>query len=352
VSWRETRITRLLGIELPLVGAPMATASTPELAAAVSNAGGLGSLGGAYTPPDRLRADIRRVRELTDRPFAVNLFAWGPVADADAAPLLAELATVYAELGLEAPAAALPFDPPSLLAGQLDVVAAERVPVFSFTFGIPPLDAVRAAGAVVAGTATTADEAAALESAGVDVVVAQGSEAGGHRGTFLHPAAEALVGGLALVPQVVDRVGVPVLAAGGIMDGRGIAAALALGADGVQLGTAFLATPESAASEAHKAALAGTADGGTTVTDAFTGRHARAIRTGLWERLERSGLAALPFPLQGALVTPLARAAAAQGRPELGFFLAGQAAALSRRTGAAELVAALAAETDAAIARL
>ena len=351
MSWRTTRVAALLGIEIPLVQAPMAGgSSTPELVAAVSNAGALGSLGAAYTQPDDLRAEIRRVRELTDRPFAVNLFAWSALdQDADPAPVLAALAPLYAELGIEPPAPRPAFDPVELLDGQLAVVAAERVPVFSFTFGIPPLDEVRAAGSVLAGTATSPEEAAALEAAGVDLVVAQGSEAGGHRGTFLHPAEEALVGTLALLPQIVDRVRVPVLAAGGIMDGRGIAAALALGAEGVQLGTAFLATPESGAAEAHKAALA---QGATAVTRLYTGRHARAVRTELGERLEQAGVDALAFPVQGALVTPIARAAVEQGRPELGFFLAGQGAARARRLRASSLVAELVAETDSALRRL
>ena len=180
MAWYETPAARALGVRYPLLQAPMSGVTTPELAAAVSNAGALGSLGAAWLAPDDLRAAIRAVRELTDAPFMVNLFVWPePDAAPDAHPALEE---------------------------QLAVVAEESVPVFSFTFGIPELAEVKAAGATVVGTATTVDEARALEAAGVDVLVAQGWEAGGHRGTFEHPPAEVEIGGLALVPQVVDAV--------------------------------------------------------------------------------------------------------------------------------------------------
>jgi nitronate monooxygenase len=349
VSWSAARVAKLLGVGSPIVQAPMAGATTPALVAAVSNAGALGAFGAAWTEPDELRATIGRIRELTDRPFAINLFLWRPLGDskANAAAMLGALAPLYAELGLPLPEVCAPFDPPALLEAQLlAVVAEERVPVFSFTFGIPPLEEIRESGAVIGGTATTIAEAVALEEAGVDFVVAQGSEAGGHRGTFLHPFADAMIGGLALLPQIVDRVSVPVVSAGAIMDGRDIVAALALGAEGVQLGTAFLACHESAASELHKSLLAETGDIGTAVSAMFTGRPARAIRTRLGEELERISMDALPFPVQTSVVSPVSSAALEQGRPELGFLLAGQAAALSRRLGAAELVATLVAETE------
>jgi nitronate monooxygenase len=204
--------------------------------------------------------------------------------------------------------------------------------VFSFTFGIPPLTGVEA---VTIGTATTVAEAVALERAGVDAVVAQGYEAGGHRATFLSPIDRSLIGTLALVPQVVDAVSVPVIASGGIMDGRGIAAALALGAQAVQLGTAFLRCPEAGTSPAHREALAHD----TTVTRVLTGRHARAVRTALVDRLEASGLQPPDYPLPRYL-TPEAP------------MLAGQAGGQARTLPAAELVATLAAETDQALARL
>jgi nitronate monooxygenase len=350
VAWPGTRAAELLGVRYPIAQAPMAGATTPELVAAVSNAGGLGAFGAARTEPEELRATIRRIRELTDRPFGVNVFAWPPFdAATDATAVLAALEPLYEEVGVPVPAEVrAPFDPPSLLERQLAVIAEERVPVFSFTFGIPPLDDVRAAGAVIAGTATTPAEAIALEDAGVDLVVAQGSEAGGHRGTFMHGFDDGLIGSLALVPAVVDAVGVPVLVAGGIMDGRGIAAALALGADGAQVGTAFLRCPESALTEVERRVLAsGTS---TTLTDHFTGRPARAIGTGLADRL--ADIDPLPFPLQAVATGPIVRAAVEQGREDLLLVLAGQGAPLGRSLDAAELVAALVAETEAALARL
>jgi nitronate monooxygenase len=332
-----TRLTELLGIRLPIVQAPMAGGpSTPALAAAVSNAGGLGSLGGGT--PERLRAAIREVRALTDRPFAVNLFAPLPPAEAPREVVAAvhrALAPFRAELGLPEPELPQRLAPP--FEAQLEVVVEERVPVFSFTFGIPPLDGL---DCVTMGTATTVAEAVELERAGADVVVAQGAEAGGHRG------GDGMVATTALVPQVVGALSVPVVAAGGIMDGRGIAAALALGADGVQLGTAFLATPESGAPPAHKRALHTGHE--TVVTSAYSGRPARAIRTPLIDALEAADAQA-PYPLQAALVADLRRAGAELDRPDLQFLLAGQGAPLARDLPAGKLVEQLAQELTVAI---
>jgi nitronate monooxygenase len=345
-----TRVTELLGIRYPIVQAPMAGATTPELVAAVSNAGGLGSFGAARTDPEEVRATIRRIRELTDRPFGINVFAWPPFdADADPTGVLAALRPLYEEVGAQVPAEVrAPFDPPALLEAQLAVIVEERVPVFSFTFGIPPLDDVRAAGAVIGGTATTSDEAVALERAGVDFVVAQGSEAGGHRGTFLHGFDDGLTGSFALLPAVVDAVDLPVLAAGAIMDGRGIAAALALGADGAQVGTAFLSCPESGLPDLERRVLASGRP--TTLTDRLTGRPARAIRTRLADDL--AAVEALPFPLQAVATGPIMRAASDQGREDLALVLAGQGAPAGRSLPTADLVAALVAETEKTLARL
>jgi nitronate monooxygenase len=295
--------------------------STPELAAAVSNAGGLGSIAGAMLPPDDVRAMIRRVRAATDAPFAVNLFAPLP------APTSRGVAEWSRLTGVSRPVPPTPsFDE------QLAVVVAEGVPVFSFTFGIPTLAGF---DGLTMGTATTVAEAVALERAGVDVVVAQGHEAGGHRGTFLEPVDRSLVGTLALVPQVVDAVSIPVVAAGGIMDGRAIAAALALGAQAVQLGTAFLNCPEAGTNAAHRQALAEP----TTVTRVLTGRHARAVRTPLVDRLEQSDVEPPDYPLPRYLSpeTPM---------------LVGQGGPAARSLPAADLLAALEAEADAAVARL
>lgn len=352
MGWPRNRLTELLGVEHAIVQAPMASVTTPELVAAVSNAGGLGSLGAAMLSPDALRDAVRAIRSQTDRPFAVNLFAWPPVASAapGAVDAMVDALRPFRErLGLGDPDPRIP-DVRRLLADQLDVLAEERPPVFSFTFGIPDLAPLADAGSVIVGTATTVAEARALEQAGVDAIVAQGSEAGGHRGTFLGPFERALVGTIALVPQMVDAVSVPVLAAGGIMDGRGIAAALALGADGVQLGTAFVACAESGVAASHKAAIAAIGDDATVVTDRYSGRPARVGRTELVDTLERSGDPVPPFPLQSMLTRDIHAAAVDREDREAMFLLAGQGAPLARGLPAADLVAALVAETDAALA--
>ncbi|HYN93776.1 MAG TPA: nitronate monooxygenase [Pilimelia sp.] len=324
MSWQDTPLARRLGLRLPILQAPMAGgATTPALVGAVSAAGGLGSVAGAMSAPADLRAAIRAVRALTDAPFAVNLFAPLPAPSTD------RVAAWAALTGVSPPARPAP---PPRFADQLAVVADEGVTAFSFTFGIPPTTGLNA---FTMGTATTVAEAVALERAGVDAVVAQGYEAGGHRGTFLGPVDRSLIGTLALVPQIVDAVAIPVIAAGGIMDGRGIAAALALGAQAVQLGTAFLTCPEAGTSPAHRRALAGD----TTVTRVLTGRDARAVRTAAVDRLEAAGLDPPDYPLPRHL-TPEAP------------MLAGQGGRLARSLPAADLLAALAAETDEAIARL
>lgn len=328
MAWHETELARTLGVHLPILQAPMAGGwTTPQLVAAVSEAGGLGALGAAVTPPDELREQIRAVRALTAKPFGVNLFAELP------APSLRGVQDWATAAGVPVPAVAGPAGP--RLADQLAVVAQERVPVLSFTFGLVPLDGL---DCVVLGTATTVAEARALQEHGVHAIVAQGSEAGGHRATFLGPVDAALIGTMALVPQVVDAVDVPVVAAGGIMDGRGIAAARALGAQGAQLGTAFLGTDEAAVPADYLAAL----HAPTTVTRSLTGRAARSVRTPYVDRMERSGLEPPDFPLPRLFL---------QERP----FLAGQGGPLLRRLPAAELVRVLEREVtvalDAAAAR-
>ncbi|GIJ43880.1 nitronate monooxygenase [Virgisporangium aliadipatigenens] len=328
MTWRENGLTRRLGLGVPIVQAPMAGGwTTPRLVAEVCEAGGLGSVAGAMLPPADLRAFVREVRSLTSRAFAVNLFAPLPAPSGERLEPWARLSDL-AEV--PAPRAAVPFE------DQLAVVLDERVPVFSFTFGLPPLSALSsvdtADGVFVIGTATTVAEAVALEEAGVHAIVAQGYEAGGHRGTFLAPVERSLVGTVALVPQVVDAVSVPVIASGGIMDGRGIAAARALGAQAVQLGSAFLRTEEAGTGPEYRAALGRD----TTVTNVLTGRHARAVRTPLVERLEASGVRPPDYPLPRLFLK----------EPPL---LVGQAGAMARALPARELMAALAAETDRAI---
>lgn len=352
-------LTEMFGIELPLIQAPMAGGpTTPELVAAVSNAGGLGSLGAAYLAPDVLRETIQAVRRLTDRPFGVNLFLpEAPVVTSEQIARAEELLAPYrAELGLPPPSrvtpAAEPFD------AQLAVVLAERVPVVSFTFGVPApeyIHALREAGLRVVGTATTVAEGRLLENAGVDAIVGQGSEAGGHRGTFESDDAHtqrALIGVVALIPQLVDAVRVPVIAAGGIMDGRGMVAALALGAAGVQMGTAFLASPESGAHPEHKAALRGGTDESTVITRAFSGRPARGLANRFAEEMQPHAADLAPFPVQNALTRDIRQAAARQNRPEYLSMWAGQAAPLATTLPAAEVVRATIEQARRVIARL
>jgi nitronate monooxygenase len=340
MRWPNSRLTDLLAIRYPIVQAPMAGGpSTVELAVAVSEAGGLGSIAGANLSPEELRAEIRAVRERTSRPFAVNVFAPLPPAAVDPEALEAvqsELARHRERLGLPEPELSAP--PSWTVEDQLTVVAQERVPALSFTFGIPPLEGLD--GAVLIGTATSSEEAVALEHAGVHVVVAQGAEAGGHRGTFIGSFEHGLVGLVALLPQVIDAVSLPVVAAGGIVDGRGIAAALAFGADGAQLGTAFLFCPESGASPGWRHALR---ELPTVLTDAYTGRPARGARTPFIEELV-AGPPPAPYAVQRGLTGDFRRI------DGYGWYLGGQAASLARELPAAELMATLAEETGNALA--
>jgi nitronate monooxygenase len=335
-----------LGLRFPIVQAPMAGGpDTPALAAAVSRAGGLGSLGCAYLTADRIEAVAAEVKSRTDRPFALNLFvrADQPFDAAAAARVSPVLDEVRRELGLAPPnPSSRPIDS---YAAQLAAVIRVRPAVFSFTFGMPgpeELEAVRRAGIFTVGTATTLEEAEALDRLGVDAICAQGAEAGGHRGTFLGRFEDALVGTMALVRQIVRRVQVPVLAAGGIMDGAGIRAALALGAAGVQLGTAFLDCPEAGTAPAHRRALSSEAGRVTSITRAFSGRPARGIRNRFVELFERVEPAA--FPQQQQLTADVRAAAASAGRVDLMQMWAGQGASLIRPMPAAELVETLATE--------
>ena len=327
---------------IPVILAPMGGGpSTPELVAAVSNAGGLGSLAAAYSNADRIQQDIARIRELTGSPFAVNLFspqAQLPLNNGVDA-VSAFLRPYHERLGLNAPE--LPKKPIEDFNEQLDAVANAAPPVVSFTFGLLPPKAterLKAQGTYLMGTATTVEEARQLEKAGVDAVIAQGSEAGAHRGTFAVPAEQALIGTVALVPQVVDAVRVPVIASGGIMDGRGIVAALALGASAVQMGTAFLDCKEAGTSAVYREALRHGHEDQTTVTRAFSGRMARGLSNEFIEKWNASGLEHLPYPWQNAFTQPMRRAAAAARQAGLLSLWAGQGIRMLRETTAAQLM--------------
>ncbi|HSK42457.1 MAG TPA: nitronate monooxygenase [Candidatus Binatia bacterium] len=289
---------RKYGLSIPVVLAPMGGGpSTPELVAAVSNAGGLGSLAAAYSNGARIEQDIAAIRKLTTKPFAVNVFS--PQAQLplnDGVKTVADFLRPYHErLGLKAPE--LPQKPIEDFDEQVDAVAKAAPSIVSFTFGLLPpkvTEGLKKQGTYLMGTATTVEEAKQLERAGVDAVIAQGSEAGAHRGTFAVPAEEALIGTVALVPQVADAVRVPVIASGGIMDGRGLVAALALGASAVQMGTAFLACKEAGTNTTYREALKRERESSTTLTRAFSGRMARGLSNEFIQRWNADRMQHLP----------------------------------------------------------
>lgn len=348
-------LIELLKLDHPIIQAPMAGgATTVDMVAEASKAGALGSLGAAYLTPAQIEEAAEAVRARTNRPFAINLFATVPdqPMQGDAGKMLALMARYHEQLGLPAPDAPGPQADP--LPGQLEAVLRVRPAVLSFTFGRLPaatLARCRELGILTVGTATTVREAQTLEQDGVDAVVAQGAEAGGHRGTFLDAFESSLIGTMALVPQVADAVSVPVIASGGIMDGRGIAAALALGADFVQMGTAFLTTHESGVSEAYKAVLPASRSEQSRVTRAFSGRPARGIANAFMRDADAIGRDILPYPLQNALTRPMRTAGGKSGNINVLSLWAGQGAPLARTESTAELIQRLARETAAAQAR-
>ena len=349
---RETRLTKRLGIALPIFQAPMAGGpSTPALAAAVSNAGGLGSLAGGYLAPAAIEAELRATHERTSAPFAMNLFALDePPLPTEAAIEAANRALDHYRDELHIPHGTRPAKFSERLEEQAAVVLAARPALFSFTFGIPPralLDDFRAAGILTMGTATNVAEARALRDAGVDAICAQGAEAGGHRGTFLGTREEGLLGLFALIPLIAAAVDLPIVAAGGIMNGEGIAAALVLGADAVQLGTAFLLSPEAGTSEPYRRALQERGRS-TAITRAFSGRDARGIDN----RFMHEVTSLLQYPYQNAITRDIRAAAAKADRPEFLSLWAGEAFPLATELPAGELMARLAEETDRALARL
>lgn len=339
-----------LGIALPIIQAPMTGSDTAPLAAAVSQAGGLGMLGCGARSPAAMREAAGAVRAATDRPFGINLFVLDtPAPDAAAVQAALErLAPLYARFHL-------PLRPPAQwcqdFAAQFETLLELRPLVASFTFGLlaaAQVERLHRAGCRVIGTATTAAEALAWQSAGADAVVASGAEGGGHRGTFLGDWEASQIGTMALVPACVDALAIPVIAAGGIMDGRGIAAALALGAQAVQMGTAFLGCPESALVPAWREALARADGGDTRLTRVFSGRWARGIVNTAMRALQADEAALPAYPVQNALMGPVRRAAAAAGDGEHMALWAGQGVGAARALPAAELVRTLADEWQAA----
>jgi nitronate monooxygenase len=349
-------LLRQLDLIHPIIQAPMAGGGdTPALVSAVCASGALGSIGAAYLPPEQILQSAKAVRATTPRPFAVNLFAPQPAPEipGNMRPILELLAPFFAELGLPAPQVPEPVK--TTFADQLDAALESGASVFSFTFGLLPADAVakiKSRKLFLIGTATTVEEAIALENSGVDAVVAQGSEAGGHRGTFAVDFGAGMIGTMALVPQIADAIKIPVIASGGIMDGRGIAAALALGASAVQMGTAFLTCNESGIPEAYKEAILSAREDQTRITRAFSGRPARGIVNRFMEAIDSNAGEIPPFPIHNSLTRPLRNVAVKQNRAEYLNLWSGQAPRLAKRQSAAALIERLAKETRDAISRL
>lgn len=348
--WPNQQLRDLLGIDLPIIQAPMAGASGAEIAIAVSEAGGLGSLPCAMLDSAKASAEIGIIRQRTNKPINVNFFCHTPAAPDPVrhAAWQDKLAAYYTELGVEAAAppgtSRAPFDE-----AMCKVVEAHKPEVVSFHFGLPEkllLDRVKASGSIVLSSATTVEEALWLEANACDAIIAQGYEAGGHRGVFLSEDISTQAGTFALVPQIVDAVNVPVIAAGGIADGRGIAAAFALGASGVQIGTAYLFTPESQISDLHRSALLNATDSSTTLTNLFSGRPARGLVNRVMREVGPMLVDAPPFPTAGAALAPLKAKAEASGLADFSSLWAGQAASLGSNLNARDLTLQLALDTQ------
>lgn len=355
----STEAMRRLGLRHPFVQGPFGGGlSTPQLAAAVAERGGLGSFGAHIQSGEEILATAQSIRALTAGPFALNLWVSNhdpgglDFTPADFARVAKVFAPYFAELGAPVPELPRSSEVAHRFEDQVQAVLEARPPAFSFVFGVPSAEILRTCrdrGIVTLGAATSIAEAQALDEAGVDVIVATGAEAGGHRPSFLARAEESLMGTFALVQLVVPRVKAPVLAAGGIASGRGIRAALALGAQGAQIGTAFLACDESGATPAHKAALFGERARHTTLTRSFSGRLARGI-TNRWTREMEGRTAELaPYPLQGWFTGQLRRAALAHGGDaptELASLWSGQVAPNLSHRNVSALVSALVHDTN------
>ncbi len=338
---KSEEFIKLLGVEIPVIKAPMAGGpSSPELVAAVSNAGGLGSIGGGYLTPDILEKQIREVKSQTNNPFGVNLFITDPDKEitAPGTNISEKLSSYATELGVELTGQVAPFPD---FEKQFEVVLDNKVRVFSFTFGIPEkkyTEELKRNNIFVIGTATSVGEAIALQNAGCDAVVAQGYEAGGHRGSFDVENGLPLVGTIALVPQIADRLNIPVIASGGIMDGRGIYASLSLGASAVQMGTAFLACEEANVNQSWVELLLSSEDVSTVLTNAYTGKFARGIKTRFTSEMQQFEKEIPEYPSQHQHTRELRVKAKELNNSEFMSFWAGQGSAMSRKTSAKGLI--------------
>ena len=343
LGWQRNEVTELLKIPYPIFQAPMAGGiTTPGLISETSNCGGLGNLGAGYMNPEEIKEAIKQIKTLTDKPFGVNLFipnmSEANSDEKDLTEMKKTLSKYEKELGIDEPIISSVKNYKILYEHQIEEVLSGKVPVVSFTFGIPDkevLTELKKQGSIIIGTATNVKEALELEESGVDIIVAQGSEAGGHRGTF-HEEESGLIGSMALIPQVADAIHTPVVAAGGIMDARGIAAAIALGAKGVQLGTAFLTCRESGAADIYKQTLLNSSEEETAFTKAFSGKLARGINNRFIKEMAHQPT--MPFPVQNDLTTAIRKKASMQKKPDFMSLWAGQGIRMAKETTVKQLM--------------
>ncbi|MDQ4139319.1 MAG: nitronate monooxygenase [Bacteroidota bacterium] len=351
MQW-QNELTRLLKITYPIVQAPMLGVTTPAMVAAISNAGGLGSLPVGGLSPDQTLSLIRQTKSLTDKPFAVNLFVHQipPINPEEVEPMIQFLEKLCSQHQINYPKPNLDGITLYSYQEQISILLEENIPVVSFTFGILAEEiilALKEKGTVLIGTATCGQEAAILEQKGIDIITAQGMEAGGHRGTFLDIKPLPLIGSFSLFTQLVESCQVPILAAGGIYNGKTIKAAFTLGAKGVQIGSAFIASNESLAIEAYKQALQNAYETDSVLTNTFSGRWARGIQNKFMMEVENSGLCIPDYPIQNALTTPLRGLAQKQNNKDFTTLWAGQSASKAQRKPATEIFFQFIKETEA-----
>lgn len=341
MNWTNN-LTELLKIDYPIIQAPMLGITTPEMVAAIANEGGLGSLPVGGLSPEKTLAFIRKAKSLTTRPFAVNLFTYAvpPVPKEEAAKMQQYLKQVTAEHGISYKEESIDNLHFYSYKEQIDILVDEHIPFVSFTFGIPDdisIKELKDHGVILMGTATSLKEAQLLDEKGIDIIVTQGIEAGGHRGSFLPDEPLPQVSCLALLTEILAHISRPVVAAGGIANGTTVKAMLSMGAAAVQIGTAFIASPESAAIPAYKAALRTATATDIAFTRAFSGRWARGIRNKLMDLVENSGLSIPPYPVQNTLTTALRAAAQQQNNKDFTNLWAGQCAFMAEEKPAAEI---------------
>jgi nitronate monooxygenase len=346
----KNNMTDLLKIKYPIIQAPMAGGiTTSQLVSGVSNSGGLGMIGAGYMTSEQIKKQSREIKQLTTGNFGINLFVPNEFNFTDESIIFADekLAPIRKELNVQEPDT---LDIPQFkqvvnsFNEQIKVVIEEKIPICSFTFGIPSeeiINELKRQNIILIGTATTVSEAVEIENKGMDMVVVQGSEAGGHRGNFIKDTQESLVGLMSLIPQVVDSVRIPVIAAGGIMDGRGLMASLCLGAQGVQMGTAFLTCVESGANRLHKDAILRTKEDDMILTRAFSGKWARGIKNKFTCDMQECEALLPDFPIQNSLTKRIRKASSLQGKDDFMSLWSGQSPRLAKEQSVSTLINAI-----------